>query len=81
MNINFILVYLLCAAAYATFLYHVAPISMTKAVAVGLLSPLMLLVAFLQIMYSFLGTHVSLLVATHSDNTEIGPTERKRGDE
>lgn len=81
MSINFILVYLLCAAAYATFLYNSAPISMTKSVAVGLLSPLMLLVALLQIIYSVLGIHVSLLVATHSDNTEIGPTEKKRGDE
>lgn len=78
---EYVLIYIAVSAIYATLLLNRSPISLLKAVAVGLLSPLVLAVAIVSIVYLFLGIHVSILIATSSDGSEIGPTQDEEGDE
>lgn len=78
---EYILTYIALSLIYATLLFHTSTISLLKAVAVGLLSPLIIVVAIVSLLYLFLGIHVSLVIATYSDGSEIGPTQNKEGDE
>jgi hypothetical protein len=78
---EYVLTYIAISAIYATLLLNRSPISLLKAVAVGLLSPLVIAVSILSIVYMFLGIHVSILIATYSDGSEIGPTQNEEGDE
>lgn len=79
MNILLVL-FVLFSLAYATMLYNRHNIDMLKSLAVGILSPLIILVSLVSIVYLLMGIHIQLVIATYSDESETGPTEKDRGD-